>query len=68
MFWKTAVLAAAAAGVPGVLAQLTVEKYDSNHLRWPYQPGCDPLKLNISGRGISLSSPSPSAPSATIEG
>jgi len=65
MFWKTAVLAAAAAGGSGVLAQLTVEKYDSNHVRWPYQPGCDYLKLNISARGISLSSPgSP----ATLEG
>ena len=65
MFWKTAVLAATVAGASGVLAQLTVEKYDSNHLRWPYQPGCDPLKLNISARGISFSALSPSA---TIEG
>ena len=55
MFWKPAVLAAAAASGSGVLAQLTVEKYDSNHLRWPFKLGCDYLRLNISARGISLS-------------
>jgi len=65
MFWKAAVLATAAVGASGVLAQLAVEKYDSGHIRWPYQPGCDPLKLNISGRGIS---PSSSSSPAKIEG
>ena len=56
MFWKTAVLAAAAVvDASKVMVQLEVEEYDSGHIRWPDQPGCDPLQLNISGRGISPS-------------
>ncbi|PWW76202.1 hypothetical protein C7212DRAFT_343873 [Tuber magnatum] len=52
MFWKTALLAAAAACASGALAQLTVEAYDREHFRWPYQPGCDYLELNISARTV----------------